>query len=144
MSRAKGCKSLNFASIKLFSMTKSMQRLLKLEDFGAFLLSIYLFSQLDFAWWVYPALLLVPDLSMLGYLYNAKVGAWIYNFFHHQLLGFACWMLGMWLEVPPLALAGLILFGHSAWDRMLGYGLKYNDSFHNTHLGRIGKKAADR
>ncbi|MDP2189261.1 MAG: DUF4260 domain-containing protein [Sphingobacteriaceae bacterium] len=125
-------------------MTKSMQGLLRLEDLGAFLLSIFLFNQLDFAWWVYPSLLLLPDLSMLGYLYNAKVGAYVYNFFHHQLLGMLCWMLGMWLEAPELALAGLILFGHAAMDRLFGYGLKYNDSFHNTHLGWIGKKAADR
>lgn len=122
-------------------MTNSMQRLLKLEDLGAFLLSIFLFSQLDFAWWVYPALLLLPDLSMLGYLVNTKIGAQLYNFFHHQLLGMACWMLGIWLSLPALALAGVILFGHAAMDRLFGYGLKYPDSFHNTHLGLIGKNA---
>lgn len=122
-------------------MTNSMRRLLKLEDLGAFLLSIFLFSQLDFAWWVYPALLLLPDFSMLGYLVNTKVGALLYNFFHHQLLGMACWMLGIWLSLPALALAGVILFGHSAMDRLFGYGLKYPDSFHNTHLGWIGKNA---
>ena len=47
-------------------------------------------------------------------------------------------------ELNAAELAGLILFGHAAWDRLLGYGLKYNDSFHKTHLGWIGKKAADR
>jgi hypothetical protein len=31
------------------------------------------------------------------------------------------------------------LFGHSAFDRMLGYGMKYTDSFQHTHLGLIGK-----
>lgn len=122
-------------------MTNSMRRLLKLEDLGAFLLSIFLFSQLDFAWWIYPALLLLPDLSMLGYLVNSKVGAKLYNFFLHQLLGMACWMLGIWLSLPALALAGAILFGHAAMDRLFGYGLKYPDSFHNTHLGWIGKNA---
>lgn len=33
-----------------------------------------------------------------------------------------------------------ILFGHSAMDRIFGYGLKFNDNFKNTHLGWIGKK----
>lgn len=121
-------------------MTHSMQRLLKLEDLGAFLLSIFLFSQLHFVWWVYPALLLLPDFSMLGYLVNTKVGARLYNFVHHQLLGLACWMLGVWLAQPEWALAGSVLLGHSAMDRLFGYGLKYPDSFHNTHLGWIGKK----
>ena len=34
-------------------------------------------------------------------------------------------------------LAGIILFGHSSFDRILGYGLKYTDSFKNTHLGSL-------
>jgi hypothetical protein len=37
-------------------------------------------------------------------------------------------------------LAGTILLGHSSLDRVLGYGLKYPDSFQNTHLGVIGRK----
>jgi hypothetical protein len=39
-----------------------------------------------------------------------------------------------------LQLIGVILLGHSSLDRALGYGLKYEDSFQNTHLGRIGKE----
>ena len=38
-------------------------------------------------------------------------------------------------------LGGLILFGHSSMDRILGYGLKYPDSFEHTHLGMIGKSS---
>ena len=29
---------------------------------------------------------------------------------------------------------------HIAVDRLLGYGLKFTDSFAHTHLGEIGKK----
>ncbi|MGB0176501.1 MAG: DUF4260 family protein, partial [Owenweeksia sp.] len=49
-------------------MTKEMNTLLKLEEVGQFLLSIILFSQLDYAWWVFPACILLPDLSMIGYV----------------------------------------------------------------------------
>jgi hypothetical protein len=31
------------------------------------------------------------------------------------------------------------LLGHSSFDRVLGYGLKYDDDFKHTHLGWIGK-----
>ena len=31
------------------------------------------------------------------------------------------------------------LFGHSSFDRVMGYGLKHEDSFQNTHLGGIGR-----
>ncbi|MBX2954307.1 MAG: DUF4260 domain-containing protein [Leadbetterella sp.] len=118
-----------------------MNNLLKLEEAGQFLLSILLFSQLDYAWWVFPVCLLLPDLSMVGYLVNPKTGAALYNFFHHKLVAVVVLVSGFWLNNAPLTLAGVILFGHSAMDRVFGYGLKYNDNFKHTHLGWIGKKA---
>jgi hypothetical protein len=39
--------------------------------------------------------------------------------------------------------AGSLLLFHSSVDRVLGYGLKYRDSFGDTHLGRIGGKSVD-
>jgi hypothetical protein len=103
-------------------------------------LSIYLFSRLSFAWWVYLALILTPDVSMVGYLANTRVGAWLYNFFHHKAVAIVVYIAGSYFNNEVVQLIGLILFGHSSMDRMLGYGLKYTDSFQNTHLGLIGKK----
>jgi hypothetical protein len=116
-----------------------MKKLLTLEEIAQFLLGIFLFSRLDFAWWWFPALILVPDLSMVGYLVNPKVGAWAYNFFHHKLLAVVVFVVGALLDSQVFMLAGAILFAHSAMDRIFGYGLKYEDAFTNTHLGRIGK-----
>ena len=116
-----------------------MSNLIKLEEVGQFLLSLLLFNQLDYAWWVFPACLLLPDLSMLGYLINPKKGARIYNLFHHKFLGISLLLLGFLWNQPPLGLAGVILFGHSAMDRIFGYGLKYEVNFKNTHLGWFGK-----
>ncbi len=121
-------------------MTNAMNQLLKLEELGQFSLSIILFSQLEYAWWVFPACLLLPDLSMIGYLINPKTGAWLYNFFHHKLIAITIIILGFWLDDSLLTLVGVILFGHSAMDRIFGYGLKFNDNFKHTHLGWIGKK----
>jgi hypothetical protein len=120
-------------------MTKKMQRLLQLEEAAMFLFSILLCTGLDYAWWIYPALLLLPDLSMLGYLAGPKAGAFFYNLAHHKMTALLIWGMGILLSVPLLQLSGIILFGHSSMDRMFGYGLKYPDSFSNTHLGRIGK-----
>src|SRR3990172_12688410 len=109
-----------------------MKNLLKLEEAFMFGLSIFLFSKLDYAWWWYPALILAPDLSMVGYLINTRVGAITYNFIHHKALGIGVFVLGVLLANQLLQLIGLILFGHSSMDRVLGYGLKYPDSFQNT------------
>ncbi|GGD51979.1 hypothetical protein GCM10011514_15290 [Emticicia aquatilis] len=116
-----------------------MKKLLILEEIAQFLLGIFLFSQLNFAWWWFPALILVPDFSMVGYLINPKIGAWLYNFFHHKLLAVIVFVLGYYVDSQYVILAGVILFAHSAMDRIFGYGLKYEDAFSNTHLGKIGK-----
>ena len=116
-----------------------MKNTLKLEELFMFALSIFLFAQLDFAWWWYPVLLLTPDLSMVGYLSSPQMGAMTYNFVHHKAVGISLFVAGAWLTIPPLQLAGVILFGHSSMDRVFGYGLKYPDAFEHTHLGRIGK-----
>ena len=119
-----------------------MKTLLKLEEVAQFILSIVVFSQLPFAWWWFPALILVPDLSMLGYLVNSKIGAYAYNLIHHKAVGIGIGALGFLLHDPTLLLTGTVLFAHSSMDRMMGYGLKYPDDFTNTHLGQIGKNAA--
>ena len=117
-----------------------MKKLITLEEAAMLVLSIFLFSRLSFAWWVYLALILTPDLSMIGYMVNTRVGAKLYNFFHHKGVAIVVYMAGFYLNNEVVQLIGLILFGHSSMDRMLGYGLKYPDSFQNTHLGMIGKK----
>jgi hypothetical protein len=116
-----------------------MKQLILLEELGMFLLAILGFIQLHFAWWLFPALLLLPDLSMLGYAINKKIGAAIYNIIHHKAIAIIIFVIGFYLQLPVIQLIGIILFAHSCMDRIFGYGLKYNDSFNHTHLGMIGK-----
>jgi len=117
-----------------------MKNLIKLEEFAQFALSIFLFSRLEFSWWIFPLCLLLPDFSMLGYLINTKTGAIIYNVFHHKFIAIGVLILGFWLDHSLVSLAGIIMFGHSSMDRMFGYGLKFKDDFKHTHLGFIGNK----
>ena len=116
-----------------------MKTTLALEELGMFLFSILIFSSLSYAWWWFPVLILLPDISFVGYLVNNKTGAIVYNTFHHKALALACIALGYYLRNDVWILIGAILFGHSSMDRMLGYGLKYFTGFKYTHLGEIGK-----
>ena len=118
-----------------------MKSIVRLEEFGIFLFSIYLFSTLHYPWWLYPLLLLVPDISMIGYIGGTRSGAIIYNIIHFRALSLLLFVLGIFLKVPLLSLAGIILFAHSSLDRAFGYGLKYGSSFSYTHLGEIGRMA---
>ena len=61
-----------------------MKNLLRLEELTQFLLCAGTLMAADVAWWVYPLLLLGPDIGMLGYLVSPRVGAITYNLLHHK------------------------------------------------------------
>lgn len=113
----------------------TMQRL---EGLVFLVVAIWIFSDSGQSWWLFGLLLLVPDLSMAGYLANPGLGATIYNL-GHALLGPAVlfgWGVAAASSVP-IAL-GAVWMAHIGVDRLAGYGLKYADGFHHTHLGTIG------
>jgi len=115
-----------------------MKNSLRLEEALMFGLSIYLFSMTDFVWWWFLVLILTPDIGMLGYLANPKLGAFTYNLFHHKAVAISILLIGWYFYYEWTTLIGIILFGHSSLDRVFGYGLKYSDNFQRTHLGRLG------
>ncbi len=117
-----------------------MNLLLKLEEVAIFLFCLFIFNQLDFAWWWFPSLLLLPDIGMMGYLINPKIGAFTYNLLHHRFVASIVAIYALTYGNDYWILTAIILFAHISFDRALGYGLKYADSFNNTHLGIIGKK----
>jgi hypothetical protein len=116
-----------------------MRTLLKIEEAAMFALALVAYNVLDLPWWWFFALLLLPDLAALGYLAGPGVGAATYNVAHHKAVAIAAYLAGVSLNLQWLIVAGIILFAHSSMDRVLGYGLKYPDSFQNTHLGQIGR-----
>lgn len=118
-------------------MKEKMKTLLRLEYLALFGLSILLFSWLDFSWWWYPLLFLAPDIGMVGYFISPRAGAVTYNILHFLLTAVVAYVVGALLQVPLLELAGVIILGHSSFDRLLGFGFKYPDSFRHTHLGNI-------
>lgn len=103
------------------------------------MLSFLLSMRLGFDWWLYVILLFLPDISIAGYMFGNKVGTAIYNLFHHKAVAVAIALSGLYLGNNVVVLAGLVLFGHSSFDRIFGFGLKFPDNFNHTHMGMIGK-----
>lgn len=116
-----------------------MKNLLKAEELAQFGLGIYLFSLTGYSGWIFPLVLLLPDLSMIGYLKNAKTGAVLYNIFHHKGIAILIYLGGVYSNISEMELVGIVLYSHSCMDRFFGYGLKYFKGFSYTNLGRIGK-----
>lgn len=122
--------------------TTTMTTLLKAEQATqlAICIAALYYQPIHIAWYLWPIVFLLPDVSMIGYLINTTIGGICYNIAHHKAIAGLCIALGFYLHLPILFFIGLVLYGHSCFDRVLGYGLKYMDSFQHTHLGIIGKK----
>jgi hypothetical protein len=104
-----------------------MKTLIKLEEIGLVLLSFYLFLALDYAWWWFPLLFFIPDISLIGFLINKNAGAITYNLIHHKALSVSLYLVGSFTQMPVLQLAGLVMFGHSSFDRVLGFELQQTE-----------------
>ena len=112
--------------------------LLRVEGLTLLVAALVAFQFIGGNWWLFAALILAPDLSMFGLLAGQKKGAWIYNIVHTTTV--------------PAVLGGIALFAGAAWfvpiaviwiahigmDRAVGFGLKYPQLAHATHLGWIG------
>ena len=115
----------------------SPRNLLALEGLTVFFLSVYFYFNRGGPWWLFLLLLLVPDLSALGYLFGVRAGSIAYNAVHIYvwpllLLAYAVSQGDLFLQ--QLA---LIWSAHIGMDRMLGFGLKYPTRFQDTHLQRV-------
>ncbi len=111
--------------------------LLRAEEAIILTLTIFAYQHLHYSWFLFLLLFFAPDLSMLGYLINTSIGAATYNFAHTLTLALALQLASyveQWHQITPLA---LIWTAHIAFDRLLGYGLKYPTFFKDTHLRHI-------
>jgi hypothetical protein len=111
--------------------------LLHLEGASIFALTLVLYRAGHFHWWLFALLLLTPDLFMLGYVVNPKVGAAAYNLVHTLALPILLSGIAIVAPLPALEPYTLIWLAHIAMDRMLGFGLKYPTQFRDTHLQHV-------
>src|SRR5258708_2044035 len=113
--------------------------LLRIEGGCVLVLSILCYREVNANWILFIALLLVPDLAILGYLHGVRAGTVLYNLVHTLtgpllLIGFAI------LEKSPWLLAyGLIWTSHIGLDRLLGFGLKYPTRFKDANSKGVGQ-----
>ena len=111
-------------------------RLLRVESLVLLAVAIGLYERHDGSWLLFAVLILAPDLSALGYLAGGRIGALSYNLAHAFLAPGALVFIGFAGSSLATSLA-LIWAAHIAGDRVLGYGLKYEDGFKITHLQNI-------
>jgi len=108
--------------------------LLHLEGAGVFLLSIVAYQWNHGNWSLFVVLFLVPDVSMVGYFFNARKGALVYNAVHTYIGPLFLGTYGIATDRRTALLLALVWVAHIGMDRALGFGLKYPTEFKDTHL----------
>jgi len=113
--------------------------LLRLEGLALMTVAILLYVRLGGSFSQLALLFLAPDVSMLSYLFGARVGAAGYNAAHSTLGPLTLVAFSSAAAQPAALPFALIWLAHIGFDRALGYGLKRARGFRLTHLGRIGR-----
>jgi hypothetical protein len=101
------------------------------------ILSVLLYWRFGQNWWIFFGLLLTPDLSMLPYLANPRIGSVSYNVVHSYFLPLALAAASIVAKNAGMLPYLYIWTAHIGLDRSLGYGLKYPARFADTHLGML-------
>lgn len=112
----------------------SIKTILKLEGALVFVTSIYFYFQMSGNLWMLILLLLVPDVFMIGYKKNNIIGARVYNLAHTYIIPGVLIFAGYKLNIKSLIYLGLIWSTHIGMDRLMGYGLKKDSGFKDTHI----------
>ena len=111
--------------------------LLHLEGAVVVVVSLLVYPRIQGTWLLFVLLFFVPDVSMVGYLANVRVGAMPYNTAHCYSVPLLL-AAGSLLRNDSLLLAlSIVWIAHIGFDRMLGSGLKYPTRFRDTHLNPL-------
>lgn len=111
--------------------------LIRIEYGIAFVLLLYIYMQLNFSLWLFCILLLVPDVTIVGYVMDKKIGSIIYNFGHSLIIPCILLIVSLGISNEFLVMLSFIWTAHIVMDRCFGFGLKYEHSFKDTHLQRL-------
>ena len=113
------------------------KKLIRIEGLVIFALGIYFYFSNGYNWTLFLLLLLIPDVSMIGYAVNQRVGAYLYNSTHTFAVPLLLLLAGQMFSLAWLTMISFIWIAHIGMDRMMGYGLKYESGFKDTHLQRL-------
>ncbi len=119
-------------------MTRSLPAaLLRIEALTALLVSLGLYAWLGDSWVLLAVLFLAPDLSLAGYVAGPRIGTITYDLAHTCSVPLALLAAGLLADHSTVVSVALIWLAHIAFDRLIGYGLKYPTAFKETHLARV-------
>lgn len=113
------------------------------EGIALFAAAAWLYYGLSQPWWVFVLVLVAVDLTMLGYTINNRIGSYVYNAGHTLIAPLAMSLISVLVDSSLWFGVSLSWIAHIGIDRLIGYGLKYPDSFKSTHLQNLPASAIE-
>lgn len=114
-----------------------VKKIVRLEYLFVLFLLIYLYFSQNYSLWLFLILLFAPDISIIFYKINNKIGGIAYNIIHTYTIPIILVVIAkLFFEDSIILPICLIWMLHISMDRFVGYGLKYDD-FKETHLQRL-------
>jgi len=111
--------------------------LLRLEGLAVLAGSVFLYARYGRGWLFFALLFLAPDVAFFAYLAGQRAGATLYNLLHTYTGPVLLGLIAMATGNETLLAIELIWLAHIGFDRFLGYGLKTEGGFKDTHLQRV-------
>jgi hypothetical protein len=127
----------NQETVRSIAMPSLPSLLVRAESVAVALGAIALYASQSGNWLAFILLLFVPDVSMVGYLANPRLGSFVYNTVHTYVLPAALIAISLAIGFTAGIQIALIWFAHIGMDRTLGFGLKYPTAFKDSHLQRL-------
>lgn len=115
-------------------MNLSHHIIIRLENLCVAVIGLLIYAHYCLDWLYFFYFILLPDLSIIAYVINNRIGALSYNLGHNYIIPSSVLILYFIFNQPILLSIGLIWVIHIALDRAMGFGLKYNSHFKATHL----------
>jgi hypothetical protein len=119
-----------------------ISRWVRADAAALLVLTLWAVASTNSSWIWFLALFLVPDLSMIGYLFGPQVGATSYNAGHLYAWPAGLLAAGLTSHSSFVTTAALSWIAHIAFDNVVGYGLKLPTGFEHTIYGPIGRERA--
>ena len=98
--------------------------LMRLEGLALLAAAVALYAHQGYGWLALVLLLVAPDLALVSYLLNRRVGAVVYNLVHTLTLPLVLGVFGVWTGQPLWTQVALGWVAHIGMDRTLGLPLR--------------------
>ncbi len=114
-----------------------VKKIIRLEYLTVFLFLVYTYFSEKYSLLLFLLLLFVPDISIIFYKINSRIGGIVYNIIHTYTVPIILVIVDkVFFENTIILTICLIWMSHISMDRFIGYGLKY-DNFKETHIQKL-------